>query len=380
MFLLLSTSRFFGSALLAASFVLGAGALAQQPPPPPRIQPDSGPWDSGAGFQFDLSKKKNLKTRQSVSGMACNLDARQRRICLIAFDEGGQARYAYLDDKSLIPDPEPMMLRGTDEELDAEAAATDGQYVYITGSHSAKRSDCASNPASRHVLRFKLDPATGRALRSPAGSGWMDYADSTKLWPIMQAQPSLAAHVGERKCLGSGPPDKAPGLTGQQGVNIEGLAVQAGRLYFGFRGPALHGVAQVLAVDADALFSLDAARDRQTVEPALTRLALGPNRGIRDMVAVKGGLLLLAGPDVSPASRDAGWVVAWWDGQSTPDRMVQPKVLAALDLSSVKLRTCDKEIKPEAMTVLEETPTTYRLLVLSDGMCDGGPLTFTVAR
>jgi hypothetical protein len=32
------------------------------------------------------------------------------------------------------------------------------------------------------------------------------------------------------------------------------------------------------------------------------------------------------------------------------------------------------------MTVLEETPAAYKLLVLSDGMCDGGPLVFTLAR
>ena len=379
MFLSRSSSRFFGPLLLAVSLALGIGASAQQMQPP-RIQPDSGPWSSGAGFQFDLSKKKIQKTRQSVSGMACNIDARQRRICLIAFDEGAQARYAYVGDKTLLPDAEPVVLRDTDEELDAEATATDGQYVYVTGSHSAKRGDCASNAGSRHVLRFRLDPATGRALRRPAGSAndtLVDYADTGRLWQIMQAQPGLAAHVGEGKCLGAEPPDKAPALAGQQGVNIEGLAVQAGRLYFGFRGPAVQGVGQVLAVDADALFSADVARDPKAT---LTRLALGPNRGIRDMIAVKSGFLLLAGPDDSPASKNAGWIVAWWDGQSAEGQVVQPKVLAALDLSSVKLRSCDKELKPEAMTVLEETPTAYRLLVLSDGMCNGGPLVFTVAR
>ena len=68
------------------------------------------------------------------------------------------------------------------------------------------------------------------------------------------------------------------------------------------------------------------------------------------------------------------------DGIGTEIVAEAVKVLAALDLSGVKLRSCDKELKPEAMTVLEETPKTYRLLVLSDGLCDGGPLVFTVAR
>ena len=360
-------------ALLASALAFGAGA--QQAPP--RIQPDSGPWDSGAGFDFDLGKKKLKKTRQSVSGMACNLDARQQRVCLVVFDEGAQARYASVGDKAWTVDAEPVVLRDTADELDAEGAATDGRYFYVTGSHSAKRNDCASNPGSRHVIRFRLDPATGRALRSPGGGALADHADTGRLWPIMQAQPELAPHVGERKCLGSEPPDEAPRLAGQQGVNIEGLAVQGGRLYFGFRGPVLKDTALVLAVDADALFDAQAARDPKAT---VTRLALGANRGIRDMVAVKTGFLLLAGPDDSRASQGAGWVVAWWDGQSAEGRVVQPKILAALDLSRVKLRKCDKELKPEAMTVLEETPAAYKLLVLSDGLCDGGPLAFTLAR
>ena len=60
--------------------------------------------------------------------------------------------------------------------------------------------------------------------------------------------------------------------------------------------------------------------------------------------------------------------------------MVQPKVLATLDLSRVNLRPCDRELKPEAITVREEMLAAYKLLVLSDGLCDGGLLAFTLAR
>ena len=364
--------------LLALAMGTGAFALAQ---PAPSVKPTGGPWASGAGFDFDLGKKKGLKTRQSLSGMACNPDAEQRRICLMAFDEGVQARYAYIGNNELIMDPEAVLLRAAPagSELDAEAAATDGRYFYVTGSHSAKRGDCASNLESRHVIRFRLDPATGRALRSPpgsAGGALVDYRDTGRLWTIMQAQPGLAPHVGERKCLGSEPPPKEPTLAGQQGVNIEGMAVQAGRLYFGFRGPVSGEVAKVLSVDADALF--DGAEPRA----ALTSIALGPNRGIRDMIAVKTGFLLLTGPDDSPSNRDVGWTISWWDGKaaSSDAAVVTPRLLAVLDLSSVKLRKCDDDIKPEAITVLEETPQAYKLLVLSDGMCDGGPLAFTIQR
>ena len=55
-------------------------------------------------------------------------------------------------------------------------------------------------------------------------------------------------------------------------------------------------------------------------------------------------------------------------------------MLASLDLGKVKLGDCDKETKPEAITVLKETPSSYEVLVLSDGMCEGGPLAFTVPK
>ena len=388
------TESTFRCTLLAICLSLGTCALTsafaqslQTAAAIPVVKPTSGPWDSGTGFTFELGKKKTLKTRRSVSGIACNLDARQQRICLLAFDEGVEARYGVVSDQRLTADPEPVLLRAAaaGSELDAEAAATDGRYFYVTGSHAAKRSDCANNLESRHVIRFRLDPATGRALRSPANNpagALVDYLDTSRLWDILQAQPALAAFVGERKCLGSEPPSKAPSLAGQQGVNIEGLAVQGGRLYFGLRGPVLSesggvsgagSVAKVLAVNADALF---AGGDAQAT---VTNIALGAHRGIRDMVAVKNGLLLLAGPDDSAANKGVGWTLAWWDGKHS-DQTVTPKVLAALDLSGVKLRGCDEELKPEAITVLEETPQTYKLLVLSDGMCDGGPLAFTIAR
>ncbi len=363
--------------LMAVTLVSISAAVAQNAVPGvAQVKPASGIWTSGAGFSFGLNKKKELKTRQSLSGIACNLNAQQQRICLMAFDEGAEARYATVNDLAITPDDETVVLRNTQGELDAEAAATDGRYFYVTGSHSAKRGDCASNPDSRHVIRLRIDPATGRAV-NPTGSGPLaDYADSGRLWTILQAQPAFAPHIGERACLGSEPPANAPSLQGRQGVNIEGMAVKNDRLYFGFRGPVVDGVASVLSVDAKALFEGGDAR------PELTRLALGSQRGIRDMLAVKGGLLLLAGPDDSPASQGGEWTVWWWSGQSaaaTPGTGA-PQALATLDVSQVALRKCDKELKPEAMTLLDETADRWTLLVLSDGMCDGGALTVNVPR
>ena len=349
--------------LLALSPVAGAETAAHAAP----LVAPSGPiWNSGDGFAFDGKAKKRQKTRQSASGISCTVNASQQRVCLVVFDEGTQAGFATLTDGALQPDAQALQFPGDQDELDAEAAASDGRYLYITGSHAAKRADCASNPGSRHVLRLRLDPVSGRAVPGQA-------ADSGRLWSLMQTLPELQAFVGERKCLGTQPPPKAPQLTGQQGINIEGLALQGGRLVFGFRGPVVDGTALTLAVNPQALF------DGGDAQPQVTTLALGARRGIRDMVAVADGMLLLAGPDDDGDSASVGWAVFHWNGQPSP-RVVQPRMLARLDLSAVKQRWCDADIKPEALTVLADTPQGYQVLVLSDGLCDGGPLPFKLPK
>ena len=359
---------------LLIGFVLGA-SLATHAASPPLVQPEGvlpSLGQNDAGFGADLSKKKQLQVRQSVSGIACALNAQQQRVCLLAFDEGADSYFARLDGNTLTPLKKPVTLIPGDGELDAEAAATDGRYFYVAGSHSPRRSDCSARPDSRHIVRFARDPKTGRALKpgmvkrainevmgasKPAG-----YADSTRLWAIMQAQPELAAHVAEKLCMGD-----------QGAVNIEGMAVRDGRLTFGFRGPVADGAAKLLSVDADALFDPTGRADPKA---SLTALALGAHTGIRDLVAVTGGFLLLAGPDDERASQTTvGFSVWFWDGRSP-----QARALAQLDTRQVSLRSCDKEVKPEALTVLQETAKGYQLLVLSDGLCDGGALVFTVGR
>jgi hypothetical protein len=322
-------------------------------------------------------EKKPKKTRQSLSGIACPDNASGKRLCLVVFDEGVEARYVLVRDNSYAVDGERVVLPEIDGELDAEAAATDGRFFYVTGSHSAKRSTCENNPASRQVIRFAVDPKSGRALRAPAGDpkgSLVQYKRVGDLWGIMASVPALKDHVGDQKCLGTEPPEDATHFMGQRGANIEGLAVKDGRLYFGFRGPAKDGETVILSVDAEALFS------GGDPKAEVTRLVVGDKRGIRDLHAVKDGILVLAGPDDDKSSESAAWTIALWNGKSGGEKAVEPKSLARLDLSAVKKRSCDKELKPEAMAVLSDTPAHYRLLILSDGMCDGGPLAFKIPR
>jgi hypothetical protein len=334
---------------LATCWALALPAWTQTPV----VAPSGAIWSPGESFSF---AKKAAKTRQSLSGIACAANAQNKTICLAAFDEGAAVQFAELlpqGQGSIQPSGVSLQLGRAKDELDAEGAATDGRYFYVTGSHAVKRSDCAANPASRHVLRIARDPVTGLAASTSA------LQDSSRLASLIASLRALRQSLDSSACLGTG------------GLDVEALAVRRGRLWFGLRGPTGPDTAFIVSVDADAFFGgADAKAHAHTVK-------LGPGRGLRDMVAVRDGILLLAGPDDDPRHAGVPWMLLHWDDAAASPA---PKPLATLDLSGVALRKCDKEIKPEALTVLDESATGYRLLVLSDGLCDGGPLVFDVRR
>jgi Protein of unknown function (DUF3616) len=353
---------------LALGLLLEEAARAA-PDIPPTVAPQSGPLDAGMGFSFP-----SIKTRRTLSGIACPASKSRERLCLVVFDEGAGARHLTINDEAYVPDNEHVALRPGNLDFDAEAAATDGAFYYVTGSHSAKRNDCGNNPESRHVVRFRVDPKNGRALRNARGT-LVGYADTDRLWSIMATTPQLQAHVGDSMCLGTEPPKDAPQLMGRRGINIEGLAVKNGRLFFGFRGPTEDGKAHILAVSADGLFS------GKDTRPTRFSIDVGKGRAIRDLLAVSDGVLVLAGPDDDEKNASVGWVVSRWDGQETSDPGGQIKALATLDLSDVKLHSCDHEPRPEAWAIMADKPgEPYQALIFSDGMCDGGPLRFTIPR
>ena len=328
---------------------------------PPAVSPESMTWTITGDFSFE---KKPAKTRESLSGIACPPPFGSPRRCIAAFDEGIEARYVTVDEGTFGPEADRIVLLAGGKELDAEAAARDGDTVYITGSQSPFRSPCAPRPDSRHVFRFKVDHETGKATLAASGKPIDLEDDHGNLWKYMNKSDVFDKFVGNKKCLGK--PDHA--------VNIEGLAAKGGMLYFGFREPASDHHTYILPVKADELFSSTGIKNAAPV-----KIRVGPGSGIRDMLAVPDGFLLLIGPDDDNAS-DTGWSVALWEGSASQD----PKPLARLNLSGVQARPCPASAstarKPEAMAMLEEGSDFYRLLILSDGMCDGGPMSFRITK
>ena len=346
--------------LLVASvlFCSAWGALAADVP---NVHPDGAMvWDTQGGFAFE---KKSNKKREAISGITCPPASASERRCIVAIDEGGEVRYVKIGNNSLVLEPDRIvLLPDDDKELDAEGAARDGDLVYITGSFSSKRKECEANEDSRHVFRFSVNHTTGRAELDRGGFPIGLEDDKGALWDVLKRDSVLKEFAGQ--CLGKP----------KHGLNIEGLAAKGGTLYFGFREPAQDQHTYILPVQADQLFSGTAS----SVKPI--RVEVGSGSGIRDMLAVTGGFLLLIGPDDDISTDD--WSVALWDGSS--DKL---KSLAKLDLKDVSPRPCKQpedgkkaEIKPEALSILEEDTKFWRVLVLSDGMCDGGPMSFQIPK
>lgn len=356
-------------AAVGAIVIAASPALTKAQPAVPVVQPEGAPLKSSKGFSFDE------ETRQSVSGIACAAEGTRRR-CLVVFDEGREGQFANLQARSIEPEGNPFTLVASARELDAEGATMVGEHFYVIGSHSVKRKGCKSNVASRSLVRFKarwVAPAASSAAEGKPPSLKVEGLEQTgRLWDLISRDPYLGRHADG--CLGAGNGGRPEQMQRRPGLNIEGIAALGDRLYVGFRSPSEAGVVPVYSVAAPALFALNDAK------PKLLKIQVGSHLGIRDMVAGKSAILLLLGPDDHDPVGDPKYLVAEWRVDDSVASSTQPKVLAVLDLTGLRFEACFKELKPEALSILEETAMGYRIVVLSDGVFDGGPLIFHLSK
>ncbi len=238
-------------------------------------------------------------------------------------------------------------------ELDGEGVAFSDGAFYVIGSHGHPRDrkhrldpqsdadEIASKiKASSQVVRVHLPPS---AWTADAGTVDGDLRSSSRLREAIASNVELAPSMDQR--LDGG------------GMTIEGIAVNDGRLYVGFRSPLLHAQSAVIMdVGLGSVFgsgSLDAK---------FTTLNLG-GRGIRDLTVSDGSFLILAGP--AEESGD-GFAIYMWDKSTTT-------LLG-------ELPPFGDDAKPEAIVQLDGGSGSRRVLVLSDGLKEGGPRAVTLAR
>lgn len=316
-------------------------------PLPPKVAPEATTWKPASIFKKDSKDDFEKQPRMNLSGAACVPTTPKFTSCLIANDEKKYAQFFSIEGNVLIPQ-KLIRLSDDDKDPDAEGVAYEKGFFYVSGSHGRSRKSDKKNRSSYVVFRIAVDPETGTPKTEP----------NAKKVDGVESAHGCATSSGMTTM--SRPYFNEPLAEG--GVNIEGIAVRKGRMYFGLRGPSLKRHAFVLSIDAEALFTKD-----DDLKPNTTSLELGKNTGIRDLAVVRDGLLILAGPTREENVPYAVWL---WDGSSET-----AKPLATLDLSKVT-----KDAKAEILLPLEEDAASIRILVMFDGVENGGAMSFKMKR
>lgn len=344
-------------AVLASWLAAGPGAAKDVPTVTPTA------WPAIEGFDPDGSA--------SISGIACGPERSGRRGCVLVDDETRHLRFATLAGQTFTLGAEMAVLDKTavdaktgatvkNKEADLEAVSRDGDTYWVFGSHSTRRKPpegeikCPLLSGRRHVYRFTVDPKTEApsfAVSSKTAAPEIRRIDD--LPAVLATLPELSAAVDAEICAGDG------------GFNIEGGTVAGGHMFLGLRAPLLDGGAHAAVVELDA----EALAHGDRPKPTLHRLALGQGYGVRDLVTVAGGHLVLAGASASDDDPSRPPSVLWfWPGGDAA--AVKVAVLGGVPADA----------KPEGMTVLETTASGWRILVVCDGAEGGAPLEYRVDR
>jgi hypothetical protein len=323
---------------LTAALVFSTAASSQ-----PTVAPSGPAWKVRPAFE------KTDKVREAISGAACALTLPPT--CLAVNDETSYAQFFAIKGRKLLPHRLIRLVPDGAEpgELDIEGVAYDRGYFYVTGSHGAPRNPGAAiDPSRFFIFRFRVNERTGKP-RFRFGDDVVDTAAIVRT-KMLRDVIKATAEIG--------PFAEKP--LGENGANIEGIAVRDDRIYLGFRGPSLDGRAFILAVNVNGVFGNEA------INPKVHAIRLGPATGIRDLAVLRRdkGMLVLAGP----VGGSGVYSVHYWDGQSD-----ETKPLA-------NLGGVPSGGKPETLLVLSESARHFRVLVLIESIANGNPLEYLIPR
>ena len=325
----------------------------------------------------EFQGKKPGKSAKDLSGVACMPPrADGSALCLFVNDENRYAQFGVLQNGEITPgellpligeEPSEATLgtppqtqcpvnNGEFAEFDGEGVAYAEPHFYVVGSHGCSRKGGEFRLSSFMVARIRVN-AEGRPA-GPDGKAlavrqWQDAVETTyRLSDYLAKADKAGAFFG--KSL-----DEA-----ENGLNIEGLAVDGDRLLVGLRAPALSDAAYLVAADIADLFRSGKAPAKG--KPEVIPLKLGKNVGIRDLSSLPDGrLLVLAGPAQGQPLPYQLFLVE--PGKKTG----KPKLLA--ELEPMESEDEDDTVKAEAITVLSADSRELRVLILFDGIANGAP-------
>jgi len=327
--------------LLAAAWLSAGPAFAQT------LVPQAQMSSSG-----DFIGRKG-KVAADVSGLACMPGPSGARRCLLINDEGGFAQFAQLAENRITPGATLPILgsaaaaatlgraptglcreAGAFAELDDEAVTYADGAFYVAGSHGCSRNKGQFRLSAFHLARLRVD-----ADGAPSSGVELTY----RLSDLLRRAGPAAPFFGKA-------------LMQDNGLNLEGIAVIGDTLWVGLRAPSLRERAFLVGGSLADLFA--GGHEPAGGAPQIVEIAIGAERGIRDLAALNDGrLLALTGP---AQDHDLPFEIVLVD----PRTQDAPRNLGALR----KMRGA----KAESITVLAENDGQLDVLIGYDGSRNGG--------
>ncbi len=278
-------------------------------------------------------------------------------LLLIGSDEGNKIqifkrsgrRYQLLHD---------ILLNDDGREVDIEGIACEDNLIFIVGSHSWKRPKMKAERSYKknrkqieqvlfeqsrdYVFHFKID-AAGNVAGGIKRTSLRNIITKNKVLKVFS---------------------RVPGK--ENGVDIEGIAVKNGWLYFGFRGPVLRGnYAPVLV----SKFS------KEMDEYELLFVNLG-GRGVRDIVRAGDGFLILAGP---VGDGPGSYQLYFWDGRDCLPGKRDDGEPAGQCIYMCEIPTAEGA-KAEGVTVVNERNGSFEFLIVYDSVDKGGARRYRISK
>jgi Protein of unknown function (DUF3616) len=274
---------------------------------------------------------------------------------VIGADEGNQVQVLKRqgEDYVVVSD---ITLNASAVEIDIEGIACDGNTVYVVGSHSAKRpkidDDATYEKNRQKIEKVVPEPDRDRLFRFSldAEGNAQDLVET-----------SLRTIIDSKKVL----KDFSLLPSKENGVDIEGIAIHKQQLYIGFRGP-------VLRENWVPVLKCRFAKPVTEAELVYVQLA---GLGFRDITRVENGFLILAGP---VGDGPGSFQVYFWDGEDCLAGVRESGKIGQIEFLGII--PTDEGAKAEGLTVLKESSSDYEVAIVYDGLKNGSPTIFTIAK
>jgi hypothetical protein len=316
--------------------------------------------------------KKPDKTAIDLSGISCMAPSGASRICLAVNDENKNAQFVTIEGNQITvghpvaligndPDVEHTMGspptkvgcsagHGDFEEMDGEGVAFSAPYFYVVGSHGCSRKKNEFRLSSFILSRIRVDDA-GQPVAKDAVQNTFRVSD------ILRRAGEAAKSFGKD-------------LKTASGLNIEGIAVDGDRIWFGLRAPVNDSGAFLVEASVKDLFEPGHAPSQAA--PIVTPIALG-KLGIRDLAVLPDRrLLILAGAE--DPKEEPSRIVIFNPADRTKDE------LGTLPAVTAKVKGKDETGKAEGITVLDMDANNIRAVVLFDELPDGAARMAVIPR